>query len=190
VVAKVVECLIQEAQDRGLETDVLEFIPGDESKTLKSALLAVEGDAVSDFVKEWEGTIQWIGKSQFRSHHKRQNWFVGVTALKPLESREYSEKDFRVDTMRASGAGGQHVNKTESAVRITHVPTGLSATAREERSQHLNKKLALTRLAALIREKDESAQQTNQQERWDQHNVLERGNPIRTYVGEEFKLRR
>ncbi len=187
VVARVVESLLREAKDQGLKTDALEFVPGDRPNTLKSALLALEGDDVSAFVEQWEGTIQWIGRSLFRPHHKRKNWFVGVTALKPPEIHEYSAKDFRFDTMKSSGPGGQHVNKTESAVRVTHIPTGISAIAREERSQHLNRKLALSRIGELLKLKESGALQESVQEMWSQHNALERGNPIRTYESKNFR---
>jgi peptide chain release factor len=91
--------------------------------------------------------------------------------------------------MRSSGPGGQHVNRTESAVRITHVPTGIVAVAREERSQHRNRSLALARLAAALTGREREADRAAERERWSRHDALERGNPIRVYVGERFKRR-
>jgi len=179
VVAKVLQCIIAEGKEHNLEVSVLETVPGEKPHTLKSALLAVEGENASEFVSHWSGTVQWIGKSPFRPHHKRKNWFAGVESLNPPEPHLWSEKDVKIETMRASGPGGQHVNKTESAVRITHLPTGLTAIAKEERSQHLNRKLAETRLAELIRQKKDQENLRHRQERWSQHNRLERGNPIR-----------
>ncbi len=188
VVAQVVQCIVEDAASAGLRAKVLEAEPGDESATLKSALIAVEGDSVVDFLRGWEGVVQWIGTSPFRPHHNRKNWFVGVSGLElPEESAEWSERDLRIERMRASGPGGQHVNKTETAVRITHLPTGLIATAQEERSQHLNRKLAMARLFKLLQEREQNAEDQSRQERWLQHNELERGNPIRVYRGKDFR---
>jgi len=91
--------------------------------------------------------------------------------------------------MRTSSPGGQHVNRTESAVRITHVPTGTVALAREERSQHRNRSLALARLAATLDGRERKAGRAAERERWSRHDALERGNPIRVYVGERFTRR-
>ena len=77
-----------------------------------------------------------------------------VSALLPLEVPHWSDNEFKIEKMRASGPGGQHVNKTETAVRITHMPTGITAVAQEERSQHLNRKLAMSRLNVLLRQKE------------------------------------
>ena len=90
--------------------------------------------------------------------------------------------------MRSSGPGGQHVNKTSSAVRVTHVPTGLTAIAQEERSQHQNRRLALARLAQVFENCKTNAVDTAKHGRWQQHASLQRGNPIRTYRETTFRL--
>lgn len=167
----------------------IESSPGPEKKTFRSALLSLNGDkdALHAFTQRWQGTIQWIGQSTFRTNHKRKNWFVGIQSLIPPSKPVWNASDLKVETMRASGAGGQHVNKTESAVRITHQPTGWSAVAQEERSQHLNRKLALARLAERFKHAEEKAQTSSEQTRWLQHHSLERGNPSRTFTGPRFK---
>lgn len=189
VVAKLLEVIEEELQESGLVTHKLEAIRGEKKGTLLSVLLAVEGDEASlqQAVQTWQGTIQWIGPSPFRPHHKRKNWFVGVEPLLPPAATEWNHKELRVEVMRASGAGGQHVNKTESAVRITHTPTGLAAIAREERSQQRNRKLALARLAQLLAKQTQDAQESAKQERWSQHHQLERGNPTRTFTGDPLR---
>jgi peptide chain release factor len=177
----------EQAAKENIEVDCLEIIHGDAPKTLRSALLSISGQNSVDFMRSWEGTIQWIAQSPFRPRHKRKNWFVGVQRIFPPEEKELSSKDFKFESMRASGPGGQHVNKVNSAIRVTHLPTGLITTAQEERSQHMNKKLALSRLLAKIQEEQDTRAQQSRQEQWGMHNDLERGNPVRVFQGERFR---
>lgn len=100
---------------------------------------------------------------------------------KPVDETRFDLKEVRWETMRASGPGGQHVNRTESAVRVTHVPSGVQATAMEERSQHRNRKLALARLTKKLNEIDSKRYGEAREERWRAHLELERGNPVRVF---------
>lgn len=187
VVAKLVPVLVEEGLAAGVAAELLSAVDGDEAGTLRSALLSLAGEGAEALAAAWLGSVKWSGPSPFRPHHKRQNWFVGVERFAVPEQPVWSERDLEFSTMRASGPGGQHVNKTESAVRVLHRPTGIAVVAREERSQQQNKKLALARLAAELASRGEQAAADAAQQRWDQHNLLERGNPTRTYSGPEFR---
>lgn len=101
----------------------------------------------------------------------------------------FSEEDVRIEAMRSSAPGGQNVNKVETAVRAIHIPTGFTVTAGEERSQYMNKKLALAKLANLIEARNEKTSNSQKESMWRQHNLLTRGNPLRVYEGTEFKLK-
>ena len=181
-VVKVLERIQQEAASASLEFRTVEIEPGSEPGTVQSALVSISGDAALDsFAKSWRGTVQWTARSPFRPEHKRKNWFVGVDVLEPVDETRFDPKDVRWETMRASGPGGQHVNRTESAVRVTHRPTGLQAVAMEERSQHRNRKLALARLIRKLEEIDAKRSGEARAERWRAHQELERGNPVRVF---------
>ncbi len=190
VVHKLSQFVINEAKLKGINTRIIDRIAGEKPKTFKSVLIALESDDLSAFLKSFEGTVQWIGKSMLRPNHKRKNWFVGVSAFLPPEVSNCSGNEFKIEKMRASGPGGQHVNKTESAVRITHIPSGISAVAQEERSQHLNRKLAMSRLSVLLRQKENEIISECNNRRWNHHNRLERGNPLRVFEGEHFRLKK
>lgn len=156
---------------------------------LSRILLAeAAGFGVEALARSWEGTVQWICPSPIRPGWGRKNWFIGISRLSPPPpSQDLKDRDLRIETMRSSGPGGQHVNTTESAVRITHLPTGTVALAREERSQHRNRALALARLTAALDGLKSATDRAAGGERWSHHDALERGNPIRIHVGERFK---
>lgn len=105
------------------------------------------------------------------------------------QSADFSEKDVHIETMKGSGPGGQHVNTTESAVRAAHLPTGIVAIARDERSQTANRKRALERLAILLARHEQRLLAKAQKQRWDAHNELVRGNPVRVYEGTAFGIK-
>lgn len=191
-VAKLADVIAKDARKAALACDVLEVVEGRERGTALSALLSLEGEGVRAFATRTRGSVLWICPSPVRSGHKRKNWFVGVEVLAPADTGTVALRvaDVVFEAMRASGPGGQHVNKTESAVRVTHKPTGLVATAREERSQAMNKKLALARLAAMLAEGVSAAKADAERDRWTQHDALERGSPVRTFEGPDFRERK
>jgi peptide chain release factor len=185
VVWRLVRAFADEAAAEGLTCVPVEPIAG----PAPSVLLRVEGEvAVAEaFARARTGTIRWIGTSPFRPTHKRKNWFVAVTTIAEAEdSPDLREADIRYQSYRASGPGGQHVNTTDSAVRATHVPTGLTTTSQDQRSQFANKKVARLKLALMIEERRRESEAGGKRALWGQHHALERGNAVRTYEGERF----
>jgi peptide chain release factor len=189
-VGKLALVIEREARAADLVCEVIDAVAGQERGALLSAVLALEGTAVLAFAGRNRGSVLWICPSPLRPTHKRKNWFIGVDVLSPPElngNTTIKPSDVVFEAIRASGPGGQHVNKTESAVRATHKPTGLVATAREERSQVMNKRLALARLAGLLAAGVTAAQAGADRELWAQHDQLERGKAVRAFKGPEFR---
>ena len=174
VVALVLEKILREAQKRKLRVEILEKETGPVNRTLLSVVVALEGAG-------------WIARSPYRIHHRRKNWFVGVQTFLLSESREATEDDIRYETLRASGPGGQHVNKTESAVRAVHIPSGISVVASDQRSQWQNKKLATERLLVKLTAWNIEQAMIQAQTNWSNHNSLQRGNPVKI-IHEELRF--
>lgn len=187
VVSRVRDAIRSEAESLGLRVHDVESTPGENEDCLRSCSLLVEGDGGEAFVATWRGTIRWIGDSPFRRGHRRRNWFVGVATFTLPERVEWSPQEVRVEAMRSSGPGGQHVNATASAVRATHLPTGVSVVARDERSQHRNRALALARLAATLAGRADAREADLRHGRWKLHALLERGNASRVFHGPGFE---
>ncbi len=187
VVAQVLKKVLQEASEHNLIATVLQHQAGRENGTVESALIKVEGDSVNEFVASWIGTIQWIGKSTFRKFHQRKNWFIGVFEVEQSSEIQFHEKDIQYQAMRSSGAGGQHVNKVSSAIRATHVPTGIAVVSMDSRSQHQNKKLVTERLMLKLAQNNVEQLKNQFQNTWMNQTQVERGNPIRTFEGTDFK---
>ena len=184
VVARLAESLSREWQAKGLKCRIL----GEGEELPRSLILQVSGAEAETQIQSALGTVQWIGNSPFRPGHKRRNWFVGISRLAdPGNCPELDPRHLTFSAHRASGPGGQHVNKTNSAVRLVHQPTGLAVVASEERSQHANKRLALIKLAARFDNMERENMAQVKQQAWSAHYQLERGNPIRRYKGPAFK---
>jgi peptide chain release factor len=183
VVAQLAAAYAREAEAYGVACEILESCEDYPS----SLLMRVGGDQAQAFVAGRIGTVLWTGDSPFRPGHNRRNWFVGVAlAPEPDLVPDLKDEDIDYQTLRASGPGGQHVNKTDSAVRATHRPTGLVATAQEQRSQHANRKLARLKLAMMIEEQRGASRDKARRSQWSLNQQLERGNPVRTYKGARF----
>ena len=184
VVARVQESILRQARKNGIKTEVLDNKKADLNGTLYSATILAKGPALQVLVKEWRGTVQWIGKSPYRKFQKRKNWFVGVEMFDVKEVLQWDPRDVVLDTCRASGPGGQNVNKVETAVRGTHLPSVIQVLAMDSRSQLENKRHCLKRLEEKVIAWQTSQLIIQQQARWQEHNSLERGNAVKTIVGE------
>jgi peptide chain release factor len=178
--AKVLEIIIAEAHRNGIDAEVAEREEGVEPRTLFSAVAMLQGDGTDKFLASWEGTVLWIAQSPYRPFHRRKNWFIGVRRLIIPETSDIDERNIQFQTLRASGPGGQHVNKTETAVRATHIPSGISVTASDSRSQIQNKRLATERLLVKLAATEQQKMLASTQENWQNHNRLQRGNPVKT----------
>lgn len=186
VVAQVLKTMLGEAANRKIDSEIIQRNVGAEPGTLVSTLVKVKGSGADTFVSSWEGTVLWVGQSPYRKFHKRKNWFVGINRINQDKLSHWDENEVTFQTLRSSGPGGQHVNKTESAVRAIHIPSGTQVTASDSRSQLQNKKLALERLRDKIAQWQMKELLKNEQTQWCQHNILERGNPVRVFRGREF----
>ena len=176
---------LKEYQDKGIENKVISTETGNYQGNIKSVLVSINSKDESII----SGSILWICKSPYRPNHKRKNWFIDIEIFDNPEKLTFSEKEIKFESIRSPGPGGQNVNKVETAVRATHIPTGITVVAFEERSQYSNKKLAMARIEKQIKSKNESNDENFKKTMWNQHNQLIRGNPIRVYEGKDFKLK-
>jgi peptide chain release factor 2 len=178
------------AQNRGFQTDLLEASPGEEAG-LKSATFAVRGENAYGILKAERGVHRLVRLSPFDQAHRRHTSFaqVIVSPLLPEDvDVEIDESDLRIDTYRASGAGGQHVNKTDSAVRITHNPTGIVVQIQNERSQSANKQTALRVLRSRLIELEQEKREEELAKERGAAQDIGFGSQIRSYVLQPYQL--
>jgi peptide chain release factor 2 len=178
------------ADDRGFETETLEASPGEEAG-LKSTTVAVRGENAYGTLKAERGVHRLVRLSPFDSAHRRHTAFaqVVVAPLLPDDvATEIDDADLRVDTYRSSGAGGQHVNKTDSAVRITHIPTGIVVQCQNERSQTSNKQTALRMLRSRLAELEEEKREAELARERGAAQDIGFGSQIRSYVLHPYQL--
>jgi peptide chain release factor len=187
--ARTLGILAREAAANDLDFDAATG-PNPDGHGPASAIALLDGRGAEAFAATWIGSILWVARSPLRPHHRRKNWFIGVFKLEPRTIEpELNPADVRFEAFSAGGPGGQHQNKTASAVRAVHKPTRLAVVAREGRSQHRNKAIALKRLDALLKLKHELAAVTDDQHVQSGHSRLERGRPIRIFEGKDFRPR-
>jgi peptide chain release factor len=181
VVARVLGLLLKEARAEGIQAEAVETVSGHLPDTLLSALVLLKGESAESFLTKWQGTVQWISQSPFRKYHKRKNWFAGIEVYDVAKVFQWDERQVSYESLRASGPGGQHVNKTESAIRAKHIPSGIAVLASERRSQHQNKEEARERLKVKVKQWYVQQASAKAQDQWQQHNHLQRGNAVRTF---------
>jgi len=178
------------AESRGFEVQVLDLLEGEEAG-IKSATLLVRGENAYGFLKAEKGVHRLVRISPFDASGRRHTSFASVDVLPEVEGEdevEISPDDLKVETFRASGAGGQHVNKTESAVRITHLPTGLVVSCQKERSQHSNRNTAMKILRSKLIELQEAERRREIDELRGDAGEIAWGNQIRSYVFQPYTL--
>jgi peptide chain release factor 2 len=178
------------ADDKSFKTELMEASPGEEAG-LKSATFTARGDNAYGLFKAERGVHRLVRLSPFDSAHRRHTSFATVIVAPMLAESdviEIDETDLRIDTYRASGAGGQHVNKTDSAVRITHLPSGIVVQCQNERSQLSNKATALRMLQSRLVEQAEEAREAELAKERGQAQDVGFGSQIRSYVLHPYQL--
>lgn len=177
-------------EDRNFKVEEIECMPGDEAG-IKSATLYVKGDYAFGYLKAEIGVHRLVRISPFDANARRHTSFASVFATPEIDDSidiEIKEEDLKIDTYRSSGAGGQHVNKTDSAVRLTHLPTGIVSSCQNERSQHKNKAMALKILKARLYQAE--MEKRRQELAVQENNKLDIGwgSQIRSYVFQPYQL--
>ncbi len=172
------------AERQGFQSEMLDQQPGEEAG-VRSATFTVKGEFAYGYLKAEEGVHRLVRISPFDSQARRHTAFASLTVMPEIDDEiqvDLDEKDIRVDTYRASGAGGQHVNKTDSAVRMTHIPTGIVVQCQNERSQHKNRSTAMKLLRARLYERARQEREAELALARGEQRQIDFGSQIRSYT--------
>jgi len=178
------------AESKGFKFDIIDYQPGEEAG-IKSVTFELSGEFAYGYMKAESGVHRLVRISPFDAGARRHTSFASVLVYPDIEEDidiEILDSEIRVDTFRASGAGGQHVNKTDSAIRITHLPTGIVTQCQSQRSQHKNKATALKVLKALLYEKKRAEDEAKKESFQKDKREIAWGSQIRSYVLQPYQL--
>ncbi len=178
------------AERKNFKTETIDLLPGDEAG-VKSVTFSASGPFAYGYFKSETGIHRLVRISPFDASGRRHTSFAAVQVLPEADDRiaiEIRDQDLRIDTFRASGPGGQHVNKTSSAVRLTHLPSGIVVSSQTERSQHRNKELAMKVLRARLYNLEQRKREEKKQELQDTQKEIAWGSQIRSYTLQPYRL--